>query len=157
MLFDDALLPLDAVLVGAVATDWREAVAHAGAGLVSSGATTAEYTGEMITAVEELGPYIVIAPGFALAHARPSPAVRRPGLSWVQLARPVEFGHETNDPVDLVAGLAAVDHESPLGVMAALAGVLASGDTLETLRKTTERTAVHRILTGSEPTTPEEN
>lgn len=157
MPFDATLLPLDAVTVGAAATDWREAVAHAGAGLVRTGVTTSTYTEEMIAAVEELGPYMVIAPGFALAHSRPSPAVLRPGLSWVQLARPVEFGHETNDPVDLVAGLAALDHDSHLEVMTALARVLASGDTLEKLRSTTERAAVHRILTGPEPATTEEN
>ncbi|HLR93063.1 MAG TPA: PTS sugar transporter subunit IIA [Jiangellaceae bacterium] len=157
MLFDSALLPLEAVMVEAEAADWREAVAHAGAGLVRSGATTAAYTDEMVATVEELGPYIVIAPGFALAHSRPSPAVLRPGLSWVQLARPVAFGHASNDPVDLVAGLAALDHDSHLGVMTALARVLASGDTLDTLRRTSDRTAVHRILTGSEPATTKEN
>ena len=31
MLFDSALLPLEAVMVEAEAADWREAVAHAGA------------------------------------------------------------------------------------------------------------------------------
>src|SRR5690625_1947497 len=105
MLFDSALLPLEAVMVEAEAADWREAVAHAGAGLVRSGATTAAYTDEMVATVEELGPYIVIAPGFALAHSRPSPAVLRPGLSWVQPARPVAVWHASNDPLDVVARL----------------------------------------------------
>lgn len=117
----------DAIVLSANAGDWRDAVRLAGAALTATGSTTEEYTAEMIRAVEELGPYIVIAPGIALAHSRPSPAVLNTGLSWVALASPVEFGHSANDPVRLVVGLAAVDHDSHLTTMSNLAGVL-SGD-----------------------------
>lgn len=41
--------------------------------LVSTDVSTDTYTEEMLRNVEENGPYIVIAPGFAFAHARPSP------------------------------------------------------------------------------------
>jgi len=81
-------------------------------------------TDEMIATVEQLGPYIVIAPGIALAHARPSPAVLRAGLSWVTLATPVPFGHKENDPVTLVVGLAAPDNHSHVQALATLAGLL---------------------------------
>ncbi|TQO19539.1 PTS system ascorbate-specific IIA component [Rhodoglobus vestalii] len=117
----------DAVILGAEAPDWRSAIRIAGDALTASGSTTDEYTAEMIRAVEELGPYIVIAPSIALAHSRPSPAVLKTGISWVSLAHPVEFGHAANDPVRLVVGLAAVDHDSHLTTMSNLAGVL-SGD-----------------------------
>lgn len=118
-------LPDEAIATRAEAADWRDAVRLAGRGLTAQGATTDAYTDQMIAAVEQHGPYIVIAPGFALAHARPSEAVLRTGISWVSLAEPVEFGSETNDPVSLVVGLAATDHDSHLATMAALAGVLA--------------------------------
>jgi len=117
-------LPLEAVRTRAHAADWREAIRLAGDGLVAGGATTDEYTQEMIDTVERLGPYIVIAPGFALAHSRPSPAVLRTGLSWVSLAEPVEFGSEQNDPVSVVVGLAATDHDGHIGMMAELAGAI---------------------------------
>ena len=65
-------LPDEAIVLGARADDWRGAVRLAGDALVASGVTTDEYTQEMIETVETLGPYIVIAPGFALAHSRPS-------------------------------------------------------------------------------------
>lgn len=104
--------------------DWREALRLAGEGLVRSGATTPQYTDEMIAAVEELGPYIVIAPGIAIGHARPSSAVLTTGLSLVTLETPVEFGNRANDPVALVIGLAATDHNGHLGTMSALATVL---------------------------------
>jgi PTS system ascorbate-specific IIA component len=139
-------LPVESVVTGARAADWREALRLAGDGLVASGATTAAYTDEMIAAVDELGPYIVIAPGLALAHSRPSPAVSRTGLSWVGLAEPVEFGHKTNDPVDLVIGLAALDHDGHIEVMSALAGVLADEDGLAALRAAGSPDEVLRTL-----------
>ncbi len=120
----ERLLPDSAITIGARAADWREAVQAAGQALVASGATTDAYTDEMIATVEALGPYIVIAPGIALAHSRPSPAVRHAGMSLVTLARPVEFGHRTNDPVSLVVGLAAPDDEGHVSALATLADFL---------------------------------
>lgn len=114
-------LPEEAIRTQAHAADWREAITLAGECLVATGATIPAYTGEMIETVERLGPYIVIAPGIALAHSRPSPAVRRTGISWVTLADPVPFGHEENDPVRLVLGLAATDHDGHIGMMSQLA------------------------------------
>lgn len=143
-------LPESAIQTRARAADWREAVALAGAGLVAQGLTTEEYTGEMIEAVEKYGPYIVIAPGFALAHSRPSPAVLGTGFSWVALSTPVEFGSETNDPVRLVVGLAAVDHDAHLTAMSALAAVLADEQVLDELISADTPAEVRSTLTRVE-------
>jgi len=123
-------LPDGAIVTQGQARDWRGAIRLAGAALVAQNVTTSAYTGAMIETVETLGPYIVIAPGFALAHARPSSSVLKNGISWVSLATPVEFGNRANDPVRLVVGLAALDHDSHLDLMAALAAVLADDDVL---------------------------
>lgn len=119
-----ALLPTAAIRLHVPATDWRGAVRASGEALVAAGITMPAYTDQMIATVEQLGPYIVIAPGIALAHARPSEAVRRPGLSWVTLAQPVRFGHKDNDPVTLVVGLAAPDSSSHVQALATLAELL---------------------------------
>jgi PTS system ascorbate-specific IIA component len=118
------LLPVDAIRIGESAADWRAAVRLAGDALVASGATTPAYTDEMVATVEQLGPYIVIAPGIALAHSRPSPAVLRAGISLVTLLEPVAFGHRENDPVRLVIGLAAVDEEGHITALSTLAELL---------------------------------
>lgn len=143
---DDDLLPESAILLGRTAADWREAIRLAGEGLVAGGATAPEYSEEMVKTVEDLGPYIVVAPGFALAHSRPSPAVLRTGLSWVSLAEPVEFGSKQNDPVDLVVGLSALDHDAHLQIMSNLAGVLADEATLARLRAQTDPAEIRRAL-----------
>ena len=116
-------LPPEAVVIGAAAPDWRAAVQRAGDALVDSGAARPGYAGEMIRMIEEHGPYVVIAPGLALAHARPGPDVLADGLAIVTLAEPVAFGHPHNDPVRVVLGLAVADATGHLAAVAGLANV----------------------------------
>jgi len=116
-------LPDTAVLLGADAPAWRDAMRLVGGALVASGATTDGYTDAMIGMVEEHGPYIVISPGLAFAHARPGGAVVRDGLAIVTLASPVAFGHPHNDPVRVVLGLAVAEvgtHLESIGEIANL-------------------------------------
>ncbi|MFC9881651.1 PTS sugar transporter subunit IIA [Streptomyces libani] len=140
------LLPVAAVRLDVRAADWREAIRAAGGLLTETGATTGAYTAEMIRNVEENGPYIVIAPGFAFAHARPSPAVHRTGLSWVRLEQPVEFGHASNDPVHLVVGLAAEDSGAHTAAMAALAKLLADPAAARALQEAADPEALRAVL-----------
>lgn len=140
------LLPDRAIMIGAAAADWREAVRRAGDALIASGAVADAYTDEMIATVESLGPYIVIAPGIALAHSRPSPAVRRTGLSLVTLRQPVAFGHRTNDPVRLVVGLAAPDDTGHVEALAALAEFLSDDGRREALLGARDAAAVRALI-----------
>jgi PTS system ascorbate-specific IIA component len=144
------LLAADAITIGADAPDWRAAVRAAGDALVESGATSTAYTDEMIAAVEELGPYMVIAPGIALAHSRPSPAVFRAGVSIVTLREPVAFGHAQNDPVRLVVGLAAPDEEGHVTALSTLAGFLADAERLEALIAARTPDEVRRMVASFE-------
>ncbi|MDX2025106.1 PTS sugar transporter subunit IIA [Microcella sp.] len=137
-----------AIVLGARASDWRDAVRLAGDALVDSGCTTAEYTEAMIRMVDDHGPYIVIAPGLALAHARPGPEVRCDGLSVVTLAEPVEFGHAHNDPVRVVIGLAGVAAEGHLEAVAQLANAFNDAAAIPALAAATTRDAVRTILAG---------
>ena len=132
-----------------VAEDWQAAITLAGEALVAGGVTTDQYTAEMIAAVEKLGPYIVIAPGLAIAHSRPSAAVLRAGLSWVTLDEPVNFGHKKNDPVSLIVGLAAPDHDGHLEMMQALAGVLMNTELLAALKAADSAAEVLALMAGA--------
>ena len=119
------LISPSAIRLDAEAADWREAIRASGELLVADGATEPAYTEAMIRTVEEHGPYIVIAPGFALAHSRPDDSVHRTALSFVRLSSPIAFGNAANDPVTLVMALAAADGSAHGSALAALAGVLA--------------------------------
>ncbi|KFJ05621.1 PTS sugar transporter subunit IIA [Bifidobacterium tsurumiense] len=144
----DAFLPDSAFNLGAHAADWREAIRLAGAGLVAAGFTTEAYTDEMIETVEKMGPYIVIAPGLALAHSRPSDAVLNTGLSWVRLDEPVEFGNKANDPVSLVIGLAGRDESEHITVMSAIAAALSKADKREKLASAATPEDIRDVLKG---------
>jgi PTS system ascorbate-specific IIA component len=103
----------------------REAVVkRSGELLTAGGQVDPEYTAAMLAALDEFGPYIVLAPGVALAHARPTTAVHGVAFSVLTLDPPVPFGHPENDPVRLVVGMAAPDDESHIGALRQLADLL---------------------------------
>lgn len=78
----------------------------------------------MLKNVEVNGTYIVISPGIAMPHARPEEGALDIGLSIVTLKEPVVFGHPKNDPVKIVVGLCAIDHQSHLKALTELADIL---------------------------------
>jgi PTS system ascorbate-specific IIA component len=136
----------EGVILGATPTDWREAVQLAGGALASAGAARPEYAGEMIRMIDEHGPYIVVAPGLALAHARPGPDVLADGLAVVTLANPVAFGHPYNDPVRVVLGVSAASNESHLKAVAELANIFNDSDAVDRLAEAASPAEVRRIL-----------
>lgn len=143
-------LPDSAITIGAHASDWREAVELAGAALAASGATQESYAERMIQVIDEFGAYIVIAPGLALAHARPGPDVLADGLSVVTLADPVVFGHPHNDPVSVVIGLAVSSPEAHVTSVAQLANVFNDPDSIPALAAAQDVADVQRIMAASE-------
>jgi PTS system ascorbate-specific IIA component len=130
--------------------DWRGAMKAAGDLLVSGGYTTDRYTQEMITAVEELGPYIVVAPGLALAHSRPAPSVLKTGLSLVTLAQPINFGSEENDPVHIVFGLCATDNNNHIQLISRLVEFLDSEENIEHLKTSHSHSDIYGAINNIE-------
>lgn len=111
----------------------ESALRVAGGLLEISGRTDAPYTDAVVAALHEFGPYFVVAPGIAIAHARPSESVFSVGLSLLVLREPISFGNEANDPVRLVFGLCATDHDGHLELMAELSNLLMSADRVNSL------------------------
>lgn len=138
-----------AIILGAEADDWREAVRLAGKALADSGAARPGYADEMIRMIDEHGPYVVIAPGLALAHARPGPEVLAGGLAVVTLKTPVAFGHPHNDPVRVVLGLAIQTAAGHLESVADLANVFNDSTAIDDLAGATSIAEVKRIMDGT--------
>jgi ascorbate PTS system EIIA or EIIAB component len=119
----------DALAEGAIAlqrtvSSWQECFEVSGELLVRSNRAKPEYTRAMIDVFHELGPYMVIAPGVALAHAKPGDWVVSPGLSLLTLSSGVNFGVERFDPVRIVFGLTAIEHDDHISLLAALSEFL---------------------------------
>ena len=139
-------LTADYIELRATAADWRSAVGIAGDVLVRTGSTTAAYGGEMVRMIEEHGPYVVIANGLALAHARPGPEVLNNGLAIVTLTEPVSFGHPYNDPVRVILGLAIVAPDQHLAAIATLANVFNDSTAIADIAAATSVDEVLRIM-----------
>jgi mannitol/fructose-specific phosphotransferase system IIA component (Ntr-type) len=125
------------IALGVAVSDWQEAVRAAGALLVQAGKVEPRYVEGMIRMVQEIGPYIVIAPGVALPHARPEDGVKEACMSLVTLNPPVPFGNENNDPVELVVAFGSPDSRGHMEALTQLARLLEDESALERLKKAT--------------------
>ncbi|MFM7013486.1 MAG: PTS sugar transporter subunit IIA [Actinomycetota bacterium] len=123
-----------------------EAITYCGQLLVESGRVSEGYVSSMLQAVEEFGPYIVIAPGIALAHGKPSRDVIETGLSLLVLEEPIEFMHSQNDPVRLVFGLAATGHDGHISLMSELAEFLSNDPKVSLLLNTRESWRIQELF-----------
>lgn len=119
----------------ATATNWEEAIKVAANPLVNSNRITEDYVTSMIDSVKKLGPYIVIAPGLALGHARPSAAVKETSFSIATLRQPVKFGSKDNDSVDLIVILASTSDTAHLSLLQKIVTFLNDSNNLTELRK----------------------
>lgn len=104
--------------------DWKEAIIYGGKILEHGGVIDKTYTDSMVESVEKFGPYIVIAPHIALAHASSKDGVHEIGMSLITLDKGIDFGNKENDPVYTVICLAAIDHNSHLKALSELVEAL---------------------------------
>lgn len=116
------------------AENWQQAVTLVGQLLETNGYVEPRYIQATLDAVRTLGPYIVLAPGIAVPHARPEDGALKTGISLVTLSTPVCFGSEENDPVDLLIGLSSVDGKTHIGLFKRMCNFLADDENVAKLR-----------------------
>lgn len=104
------LLTPERIELNVEVADWYTAIRKVGRLLVDDDCVEERYIESMIQAAEELGPYIVVAPGIAMPHSRPETGVILPCMAAITLRYPVHFGNKENDPVKLVLAFGAVDN-----------------------------------------------
>ncbi len=119
------------VQIGLKADDWEDAVRKAAEPLREKGDIDQSYIEAMVKSVRDNGPYFVLTHGFALAHARPECGARKDALNFSTFDPPVKFNAGINDPVCLIATLAATDAESHINLLAELADILLEDGKLE--------------------------
>lgn len=108
------------------AVDWRDALWKAGQPLVKAGDVTLHYVRAIIKSVEEYGPYFVIAPHIALAHASSKEGAEKLAMSVTTFSEPIKFGNLDNDPVSYIFTLSAPDSSSHLKAMQELVTLLSN-------------------------------
>ena len=105
--FTNYIVRKNAVICALDADNWEDAIIKGGQVLVDKGAATPEYLETIVRKCKDNGPYIVIAPGIAMPHARPEEGALALGYGIVTLKNPVTFNDPDNDPVELLIFMAA--------------------------------------------------
>lgn len=140
------LLTKNTIELNFEAKDWEEAVRRGGELLVKNGFAEPQYVDAMINIVKETGPYIVVAPGIAMPHARPEAGARKIGMSLITLKNPVNFGNKENDPVKVVVSLCAIDHSSHLKALSELMELLEDNKFVEAVLNANDVESVLKLL-----------
>lgn len=111
------------------ANSWQDALYQAGMILVEDESIKKEYIDAMVQSIETHGPYIVLMPGFALAHAEPSEHVLKTEMALAVFDEEIDF-HSINGPVRLIVVLASLNKTSHLERLAAMASKMMDDETL---------------------------
>lgn len=115
------------------AKDWKDAICQSAQPLIDEGKIKPSYVDDIISGVEEFGPYIVLTKHVALPHARPESGVLESAIGIATLAHPVEFGNKDNDPVKYLFCLSARDNSDHLNALAELAEMMEDEQFFKTL------------------------
>ena len=115
------LLSEDNVSFHYPAETWEDVIRHGGQLMVDAGFIEPTYTEAMIDVVRDMGPYIVLAPGLAMPHARPEMGAKQVGAALVTLEKPIDFGSPENDPVSVAVFLCAPNKEEHIQLLTDIA------------------------------------
>ena len=115
------LLSEDNVSFHYPAETWEDVIRHGGQLMVDAGFIEPTYTEAMIDVVRDMGPYIVLAPGLAMPHARPEMGAKQVGTALVTLEKPIDFGSPENDPVSVAVFLCAPNKDEPIQLLTDIA------------------------------------
>ena len=128
------------------ADDWEDAIRISAKPLLDEDYITKNYIQAMIDSVKKFGPYIVIGPAIALAHARPEDGTKKLGVTITTLAKPINFGNPDNAPVKIIFCLAAIDNYSHLNVMKAIVQLINDQQKVDQLAQQTDIQTFKNIL-----------
>lgn len=115
--------------------DWRDAVRAACQPLIDEGVADPIYPAEIIKKVEELGPYIVIAPNICIPHAQEGLGVRDTAMCFMKTEKPVRFSDDGEHDAQIFVVLASVDNSVHLKNLSELSETLADEEVVERLLK----------------------
>ncbi|MFZ3511672.1 PTS sugar transporter subunit IIA [Vibrio harveyi] len=145
-----SLIDNNSIKLQAKASNWREAIKIGTDMLIASSAIQPSYHDAIISSVEELGPYICIAPNLALPHARPENGVIRTAFALVTLEEPIYFEGE-DEPVDVLITLAGSSSDEHMEGLMEVTQVLDDEDSetgvdLDKLRRCRSKTDVFNVI-----------
>ena len=122
-----SLIENNSIKLHQTAASWEEAIKIGTDMLVASGAIEPRYYDNIISKIKEMGPYIILAPGLAMPHARPEEGVIKTAFALVTLKEPIYFDGE-DEPVDVLLTLAGSDSDQHMQGLMEITQVLDDPD-----------------------------
>lgn len=130
--------------------NWRDAIRIASKPLLENGSIRSGYVDAMITTVETLGSYIVIAPDIAMPHSESRGDVLKNCYAILKLKQSVSFDDNSEDGARarLIIPIASVDNKSHLGMLQNLAIFLSTNS--EQVLETNDPDIIYSLFCSSE-------
>jgi mannitol operon transcriptional antiterminator len=129
--------------------DWKEAIKVASFPLLEHGVITDNYINSMIENVVKMGPYIVIAPGVAIPHAKQEDGVLKLGMSLLRLKNPVSFSPKEEHNVNIILTLAPIDSETHLKALSQLSDIMSSTANIQRIIQSKTKKEVRQVIVPS--------
>ncbi|HGO5854975.1 PTS sugar transporter subunit IIA [Mannheimia glucosida] len=122
-----SLIENNSILLNQSAANWEEAIKIGTDLLVKAGTIEPRYYDNIVSKIKEMGPYIILAPGLAMPHARPEEGVIKTSFALVTFDTPIYFEGE-DDPVHVMLTLAGSDSDQHMQGLVEITQVLDDPD-----------------------------
>ncbi len=122
-----SLVENNAIKLHQTANDWQSAIKIAVDLLEQAGCVDPRYYHNIVKGIEAHGPYIILAPGLAMPHARPEDGVIKSGFSLVTFKNNIFFDGE-DEPVRMMIALAGSDANAHMEGLVQITQVLDDPD-----------------------------
>ncbi len=126
-------ISLEDVKLNLEADNWEDAIRKLAIVPLERKIINENYIEAMVNSVKEFGPYIVLGPHIALAHARPEDGALETALYFTTLKNPINFGSEDFDPVKILILLSAKDSDSHITLLSDLSMILSDEEAVDKL------------------------
>ena len=124
------------------AADWKDAIRKSTVLLEKDKFVTSDYKEAIIKNVEELGPYICIAPHVAMPHARPEQGALKTQIAVTLFRNEITFNRE-DAKANLFITLAAADSDSHLKILMKISELLQDEEKAAKILNSTDKNELY--------------
>ncbi|HDL6076082.1 TPA: PTS sugar transporter subunit IIA [Mannheimia haemolytica] len=118
-----SLIENNSILLNQSAANWEDAIKIGTDLLIKAGTIEPRYYDNIVSKIKEMGPYIILAPGLAMPHARPEEGVIKTSFALVTFDTPIYFEGE-DEPVHVMLTLAGSDSDQHMQGLVEITQVL---------------------------------
>lgn len=114
-------------------TNWQDAIKASCEPLLKDKTIEPSYVNDIISKVNELGAYIVIAPNICIPHAQEGVGVNDTAICFMKTEKPVKFSDDVEQDASLFFVLASTDNDKHMQNLMGLSEMLSDDSIVEKL------------------------